>query len=735
MTNSVIDIYIRRSMAIPYKEPGITKVYRPSEKENDHRKHLYERKQDMADARAPEENNWEKWQKQWEAWRPPKGANDWLSDIYIPITTSIIEAQLSEIINQELKPWVIARGVEDESKATVMNAILEYTWDVSKSDLALFDIIKDSLIFGTGIGQEYYWKQPRTIRTADGKTQEVIEYDDCFLEAVRLQDFYKDEKGRSFFGPYACRDAIRRYVMNYEDFRNFFKGPIWDPMGNAALVKPGGDTNYYEFFKPPEGMNHNKEVEVLWYWNKPDDCLDIVANDVMVRMGPNPNKHKQLGFVRAVDVKRPYQFYGKGEAELLESLQEETNTIRRMLIDRNHLDLDKPVFASDTLTIEDEDAIAGPHKIINVSDVNAIKFPEYSDVSRSVFDTLTMLNDDKVRVTGMDERQQSVASAGTATEAAILKEATLKRINMKIWNIKNDTLVDIGRLRVANIMQFYSQPKIEKIVGEIAIGKAKAEGTLFKVKGETFKTSFRNIRLQDKKLDLNPTTGDVRELPSRGNSFFEARPEFFMPTYGGFDIRYKATSSMPISKPLEQQKTDEMYDRLITNPTVDPWKLAELELKSRDKDPEAFKIMPPGQQKLEGAQLQKMIDLAGMENDEMVRGNEIGPTPYASPAHTEIHIAYIKSEQFKKDVPVDDEKIIQIFTNHVMGEIMAETARESGGQQGQPDKGGQMPPGAQPGMPGAPQDMAMQDVAPSRIMGGNEVQSGVQGPQSGMTGK
>ena len=44
------------------------------------------------------------------------------------------------------------------------------------------------------------------------------------------------------------------------------------------------------------------------------------------------------------------------------------------------------------------------------------------------------------------------------------------------------------------------------------------------------------------------------------------------------------------------------------------------------------------------ASLQQMVDLAGMENDEMIKGNELGPTPYAPPFHTQMHIEFMKSD-------------------------------------------------------------------------------------------
>jgi len=123
------------------KEPAIRKIYRPDDQERKNLRHVYERKEEMSDKRAEFSDKWDDWEKQWDSYRLPKDVDDWRSNIYIPLTASIIESQLAEIIDLDLMPWVVERGSEDASQAAVMNAILEYTWDVSKSDLALYEIL------------------------------------------------------------------------------------------------------------------------------------------------------------------------------------------------------------------------------------------------------------------------------------------------------------------------------------------------------------------------------------------------------------------------------------------------------------------------------------------------------------------------------------------------------------------------------------------------------------------
>ena len=156
---------------------------------------VYERKRAMEDGsdRKEASKNWPKWRLQWESQRQPKEKDDWQSNHVVPLTTGIIESALSDIIDQSPNPIIMARGAEDVPKATIMRHIFNYTWEVSDGDLALYDIVKDALILGTGIGQEYYCKNMRKVKRVekDGDKEkfvddEIVEYEDCMLEPVRL---------------------------------------------------------------------------------------------------------------------------------------------------------------------------------------------------------------------------------------------------------------------------------------------------------------------------------------------------------------------------------------------------------------------------------------------------------------------------------------------------------------------------------------------------------------------
>lgn len=734
------------NMADKKNTPGIYAKYKPSDWERAQRDMVYDRYLAMRQSpiRLKAEKVWEKGREQWEALRKDRGSEDWQSNHYVPTTAAVVETAISEIIDQSPKPMILPRGHEDVARAQVMEQMFSFSWEVSYSDLAEEDIVRDALTCGTGIGQEYYFKDVRKIKTKlkegskEYEEEEMVDYDNVLLEPVKLEDFYIDENARGFIGPYGARDCIRRFIMDMDSFKQFFKGPIWNPLDRAQYVEPGGDTNYYEKYAPPQGIDHGKQVEVLWYWSvKPADCLYIVANDVAVVLGPNPYKHKQLPFAKATDVRRTHQFYGKGEPELLESIQDETNVFRRMMIDRNHLDIDKMFYGSNRMNLSDEDTIARPHGFIGVPEGSEIKPVEYGDTPRSVELSLKHLEDDATIVTGINPRAQALPTAGTATEAAILKESTLKRIRLKVRRYEREFLQRVASLRVANILQYYTQPVMEKIVGEEGslefqnqMKELQERGLIVKSEnGDMMRKRFRDIRLAGKEISMERGQPKVADSTSEF-TFFELTPDSFLPQKGQYDIKIIAGSTLPISKPLLQSKTLEMYDRLIQLATAnigyDPIKLGDALLRVNDYNPSDFKKELPVKTDTE-ARLQIQVELANQENKLIMQGQQLPGTAYVGPIHTAIHVQFTSSPTFQNLEPNDP--IVQTMTTHITEELAAQSEREGAGAfMGSPaDMGGSSPAGG--GGFGRPRAQAtasggankqLTDMLSSKMQGGEQ---------------
>lgn len=689
------------------KKADINLTYKPADNLASDRRRVYERFSLMKMGRVDKwggdlEAKWRKALKQYEAWRPNKSADDWQSNIVPPFTTTIVEKALAEIVDQTIQPTITARGTEDLPKAKLMNYIKEYTWEVADGDLELYSAIKQALILGKTIWQEDFWQDKREVKylkkfdleknEEEYVKKDIYDYNDVYGESVSLFDFYIDPIARTINrGKYKADDCIRRYIMSYNAFMESFKGTIFDQFGATKYVRAGKGTDYYQYYQPGNSTNQGEQVEVLWYWGRRPDKLIIVANDVVIRDGPNPFRHKQLPFAEGSDVPSLYSFYGMGEPHLLESIQDELTTLRRMRIDRQHLDIWKMFLVNNREDLDEDEAIVAPSRFIHVDDpVNGIRALDYDDINPSAYMEEDRLKQDGREVTGVTSPQPS----STATDAAIQKESTMRALRMKIWLLSRELLTGIIRLRTPNIVQYYSTPRVEGIVGEDKM------------------TLFREIRTKDVQLELG-RDGMLVEKDDKGDHFFEVKPDMIEPYYGGYDLKFSAEPSLPVSKPLLQQKFNELSNNpivmlAIQNGYYDPGKIADKGFEVNDYDPEQFKANADAnpQNKIDQTQL---LELANRENEQIAKGVAVPSTPYASRQHTNIHLAYMDSKAFT-GIPQDKfMTVLQNMMAHIQGEGAAQDMRSQGG--------GQMPTPGQPaqsvgqGVMGSESKAAMPNMA------------------------
>lgn len=735
---------------------GINSHYQPPENIQAIRHYIYYRYQQMKDARSKYEKDWDRGEKYYEAWREERATDDWQTNIVPPFTTGIIEKELAEVVNQTVQPTVSARGPEDVPKAKLVNYIKDYSWEVGYGDLELYSSLKQCLITGTTFWQEDFWRENRKVKLMTSydyeKKEEVYEevdlteHDDVYGETVPLEDLFVDEKARTINrGRYRAKDVIRRYIMDLNTFKSIMQGPIWDQFGSVQYVKVGGDTNYWQYYHPPDGISKENDVEVLFYWSRSimpengevQDWLTIIANDVVTRAGPNPFNHKQLPFAEGKDIPSRNQLYARGEPKLLESLQDEITTIRRMRIDRQHIDIWKMFLVSNRETLTDQDAVVAPSKFLFVDDPrNSIVPLEYRDVNPSAYREEEMLKADGRFVTGME----SPMPANSATEAAIAKEVTTKQLALKLWLWSRELVTQIAELRVANIIQFYQSPKIERIIGpkgtsqyKSMIEEAEMQNQLVMVNGEAFRKRPRNIATKNVALEMT-RDGKLLEKKTPGKeNFFDIPPDMLIPSRGRFDLKLGAEPSLPISKSLRQQRAGEFMQHPIIMAAVekgyyDVGKMADKLSETNEYSPEDFKVDTSQQGQVGEPQIDmsQQLELANEENRLVMEGQRIKGAPYATREHIDIHLAFMESDQFKQNATPE---IIANMSYMVMWEQKALETREQSAGNGQMIGGGSKTVGQLPdiaearGVEGSPaQVMAgAKAVGPTRIAPGMSV--------------
>lgn len=639
-------------------KPVINGGYNPNKRNRLIRRTVYQRYYWLRDdpIRKEQEDDWEIADKEFTMYAPPRDPDDWEADLHLPDSFSAVQAQMQETIERKARPHLKQTEDSDQPYADLGNATLTYNMDSTGYDYQYYLGKLNAANRGTSFFMDYWRTEKRTVKDptdvdSDGnlvyKEKEIVDFDDDYLEWVSNEFIYIDEKCNNIDD---AVDGFRREIINIDEFHRKYdnkKGFI-----DTKYVYAGGDRSTRSYFRLPQDITE-QDVEVLHYYNRSTDSYWCVANNVTIYDSPLPWKHKQLPFAVLYQYRVPGQFWGMGIPKIIHMLSEERRSIRNLNMDRQKLQIHKMFLHNSAFDIDDEDTITRPHGIISVdtngqSLANAIAPIEYGDVPNSYFKTEEILLEDIRRAHGIDDRIQGVQSGGTATEAAILKESALKRVNLISITNEMDTVIRIGRLKWSNIQFFYGVPRIEKIVED---GE------------EQEKKVYRTISVNNKKFEIVTDNGKktLKMDDVRGNTALRINKEYAKYLEGDADVSVDADIYTPISKAIEQTKKTETFSLLLSNPAT----LAVMDINGATEDLlktngiKADKWMrnPDGSK-------QDMRMMAESENMVMMAGQPLDGTPDASEDHTLVHLMFTKTAEFQQA----PHEIQQIIMDHILQE-------------------------------------------------------------------
>jgi hypothetical protein len=611
------------------------------------------------EARAEAEADWEMADKEYVMPYPVVAADDWQAHLHLPDAWAAVQAQAMETVERKARPKLIPTESSDEPVAELSNDIMTYNMNNSGFDFQYYLAKLAASIRGTAFLMDYWRTEKRIVKDPTDidengeivyKDKEIIDFDDDYTEWVPNEFIFIDEKARHIDD---AVDMFKRELLEINEFHRVYdKKPGFE---NAQYVVKGGDTNTKSYFKMPPDAD-DADVEVLHYYNRSTDAYWVVANNVVIHMGPLPTKHKELPIAVQYQYRIPGRFWGVGIPRVVHYLSEERKSLRNMNMDRQKLGLNKSFLHNNAFDLDDEDLITGPSRLISL-DTNgqplnqAIQPIEYGDVPASYFKTEEILLEDIRRAHGIDDRIQGVNVGGTATEAALLKESSVKRINMISVVSEMDTILRIGRLKWSNIQFFYPLPRLQKITTPNE-GDSKKEYKTVSTDGRKYTIS----KSEDGKSKLS-----MQEIT--GKSTLKLDKSMAKYIQGSFDITIDSDIHVPLSRAIHQAQVTQTLSQLLANPytagALDPTKTATRALKVIDEDPDMWLAQK--------SNIEEMRLLADAENGVMSAGEPLSPTEGAMEEHTLVHINFTQSLAYQ-ELP---EHIQQLFMAHIMGEHQA----------------------------------------------------------------
>ncbi len=659
MANDTLDVKLQNLQNEQLEQTSSENLkYRPNKRQRSIRRTVYNRYHALRDdpLRREAEADWEIADKEYEMYIPEIDPDDWRSHLQLPDAFSAIQTQMQETIERKDRPCLNATEESDEPTEELANASLTYNMNNTDFDYQYFLAKLSASIRGTAFMMDYWRTDKRIVKDPtsvgeDGKIiykdKELLDFDDDYTEWIPNEFVYVDEKAKHIN---EAIDGIRREVLHINEFHRIYgsKNGFYD----TEYVQTGGDTSNRSFFQLPKDMSE-QDVEVLHYYNRSIDAYWVVANNITVYDEPLPWKHKELPFAVVYQYRTPGRFWGVGIPKIVHFLSEERKTIRNLNIDRQKLIIGGTFLHNSAFDIDDEDTQLEPGRMINVETNGqpvdqAIKQLQMGDTPASAFKSEEILLEDMRRVTGIDDRIVVSNQGTTATQAAMVKESSLKRINLISQLTEMDTILRIGRLKWSNIQFFYPVPRFEKI---------------FENNKERDEKVYRKITVQGKKFSIVDDEGNKKlKLDEiRGSSALRLDKSMAKYLEGSFDLSVGSEVFIPPSKALHQTQFTQTLSLLLANPltasVLDPIKIVTQAAKLADQKPETWL-------KGEGVSIEDMRLLADSENMIMASGQPIAPTENATEEHTLVHLTYTNSVEFQNLLPENQE----LISDHLMGE-------------------------------------------------------------------
>jgi hypothetical protein len=443
------------------------------------------------------------WQKRWNGYIP--GGNPLLTDtqsrVFLNITRNLVISYLAKIAQQPPDPKVDAvnkkSGLGFIQLGNALQDLNTNSLNNENGDARYFEAALECATKGTVIVYEGYAKTEQDvpiIEDFDPVTGEVswkkgvlTTFDDCFQQLVPIEDLYIPNPYQADIQkqPFVIWRTITTKVeaeKEYGHYKNFeFVVP-----GNYQImgeIDPG--TFYRNAITTTIEAN---QVEIVRWYNRSKNKHIVMINGIIVYSGPIPFKHCKYPFAKTIfEPFDNYFFWGAGFPNKIMGEQDLVNTLFNMGADKTFGSLLPTGISSDVDDWIDDDVME-VNKFRKVGDINKWKVFEMPPVNSGEMNMLQQaVSFMKENAGTYGGAQQFSPRGGKVTKQQLMLQEQQAQQSMSIpAGFMEDLERDRTELRVKNMLQFYSIPRIDRITDPN--GK------------EVEKLAYRDIRVENVSL-------------------------------------------------------------------------------------------------------------------------------------------------------------------------------------------------------------------------------------------
>lgn len=429
----------------------------------------------------------------------------WQANIFVPYIQAVVETLMPRVLDARPDFSVQGRTEDDQAKSEKQQQLQDYLWEISKMDSTVENVVRSSLIFGTGYLQAFWKKDVRKHKflvTKDlakkkykYKEKEKIFYDAPCAEWVDnyslFYDWHNTERENKQYW-------FKRLILTEPEIRRRY--PNADPARlELALSSPGGDLADYasirtqvkqtdelivknsgssSFSSGGYGDKYNScsdpslQMYETFEWTQPyaDEFAVIVGGSSVPIFDegsiPIPYDFKEATFIDFPYLKVPGEFEGYGLPMILENPQIMMNMIKNQRLDSTTLSIHKMWIVNPLANISKEQLITRPFGIIYSVDPNGVREVQFSDIKASAYKEEDLLKSDMRYASGVDDFSMGAGGgASSATEVRHLRESTLERVRLFV-NHLGEGFSTLMRYWMDMSRQFFTEDMIIRIVGD-----------------------------------------------------------------------------------------------------------------------------------------------------------------------------------------------------------------------------------------------------------------------------
>ena len=562
--------------------------------------------------------------------RESQGKEEWQSNVFSQDTRNKLKGVIAGISSQlpetKLKAVGTKGGDIDMMRAEVMKELIRFSRMKHNPQLDAFWQAWQVATQGTIIVYDGYLKtryKRKFIKSydlesgrIDFETREVTVNDEAIDHIVPLQELFIKN-----FQIYDIQDqpaiAWIRYMNKQDTKMEFGKYKNWDKVltkGESGEFK--GDTE--TFMDQVFNRTAEDEYEVIKYYNRFLDKYVIVINGVLLLAAPMLWGRADKVYPFAKSIFEPFVnkkfFYGNSLPNANMDIQDVINALWNMMLDKTNRSLNKYIISSvknkDLLELEEERV--GFDTTVYVEDVAQVKEFPAEGVNQSEAGMLKIASQ-KFDMATIDPTQQGFAGRGVTAREIVIANENAKKIMGLFFTFMEDLWVQKDKLRILTILQNYTLPKVEEVVGEDGSVTYEESFRTFFVEGSQFGDRSRGtlaiqmVGTRDQLPSREELDIEEEKMFMQGENFQKmAITSMYLDNYD-YDIQVIPKSLNQTDKVEVQAVNDEKMNKMaaffpeifLQNKAI----IFEDFLKGYDDSPDRYVILPtPGpEQTVEGA--------------------------------------------------------------------------------------------------------------------------------------